>query len=275
MTMTRNNPYGGMPPGEMPPEIYEKIIRPGMEKKTRAMNGEMGANPVSIIMKRLDAMERMMAQLSQAVGQGVSDDGQDEEMQMPGAMGEMEKKLPSFIRGEFAGDFKKKPAEAMLNLMTDIYGRMPEKMESSENPLKDMMGLFKNISRQVRKDRLFENKEDARDMIEKIEEIFREIPEIEKRADAYEIAYNLVKSKLTEEDEGSGKNRKSSKEDEKVEVRHLEKKPEKAADKEMAFVENSGNNRRSRGDHELSPLQKEICHKMGISESSFRKYMKK
>lgn len=275
MTMKWKNPYGEISPGDIPPEIYEKIIKPGMQNKARGMSGEEGGDPINLIMKRLDGMELMMSQLAQAVGRGEPETDRDDEIQTPDEMNKMGKNLPSFIRGEFAGDFKKKPAETMLNLMTDIYGRMPEKMESPENPLKEMMGLFKNISRQVRKDRLFENKEDARDMIEKIEEIFREIPEIEKRADAYEIAYNLVKSKLTEEVEGIGKGEKSPVENGKPEVRQSEKKVEKTADKEMAFVENSGINRRSKSDHELSPLQKEICRKMGISESSFRKYMKK
>ncbi len=275
MTMIQKNPYGEMLPGEMPPEIYEKIIKPGMQSKARGMSGQEGRDPIILIMKRLDGMERMISRLAQTVGQGVQDEVKDSEMQAPDVIDKTEKNLPSFIKGEFAGDFKKKPAEAMLNLMTDIYGRIPEKMESSENPLKDMMGLFKNISRQVRKDRLFEKNEDARDMIEKIEEIFREIPEIEKRADAYEIAYNLVKSKLTEDSEGIGKSRKLPVENEKPEERKLEKKPEKTTDKEMAFVETSGNNRKSRGDQELSPLQKEICRKMGISEASYKKYMKK
>lgn len=275
MTIARNNSYGDMPFGDMPPELFEKIIKPGMERKARAMNGEKGADPISIIMKRLDAMERMMAQLSQAVGQEEPDGGQNEEMQPLEAPAKSEQNLPSFIRGEFAGDFKQKPAEAMLNLLTDIYGRMPEKMDSPENPLKDMMGLFKNISRQVRKDRLFEKNDDARDMIEKIEETFREIPEIEKRADAYEIAYNLVKSKLTEGVDGAENGKKPPAGNEKSITRQPEERMEKSANKEMAFVENSGKNRINRGDQELSPLQKEICRKMGISESSFRKYMKK
>lgn len=273
MNMARNNPYGDMIPKDMPPEIFEKIIRPAAERKQGAMTVETGANPITVIMKRLDDMERMMAQLSQA--QDMPGEGKDKITEIPEIPDNIAGNLPSFIRGEFAGDFRQKPAETILNLMTDIYGRMPEKMDSSDNPVKEMMGIFKNISRQVRKDRLFEKNEDARDMIEKIEEIFKEIPEIEKRADAYEIAYNLVKSKLMEENTEKTDRKKTHAGKEKPKTEQTEEKQEKTSAMERAFVENSGINRRSREETELSPLQKEVCRKMGISESSYRKYLRR
>jgi hypothetical protein len=240
------------------------------------MTVETGADPITIIMKRLEDMERMIALLSQgqAQEQGKPDEGKVEETESSEIPDKIAGNLPSFIRGDFSGDFRQKPAETILNLMTDIYGRMPEKMDSSDNPMKEMMGIFKNISRQVRKDRLFEKNEDARDMIEKIEEIFKDIPEIEKRADAYEIAYNLVKSKLMEENPEGADRKKTPAGKEKPKTEQSEEKLEKTSAMERAFVENSGINRRSR-ETELSPLQKEVCRKMGISESSYRKYMRR
>lgn len=175
--------------------------------------------------------------------------------------------LPSFINGSFQKDFKERPAESVLNLIADMQQGMPESMGSKNGHMGEMMGMFKNISRQVRKDRLFEKFEDAREMIQEIEKIFKQIPEIEKRPDAYEIAYNLVKATLVKggEQQKLKKRQETNADDEQVELREK---------KRQAFVEGKKSASPGKETVELTPAQREICKKLGINEKAFKKYLK-
>ena len=255
-------------PGNIPPGIFEKIIQPGLARRNQMGATSMPGNMTEQIMKRLDVIEKRLAALSGSKDlQNPRVEDQNNEMEV------QEKKirnLPGFLKEEFNRDFDEKPAEAIVSLLADIYERKPDMMAGEGSPMKDMMGLFSSLSQQVRRDRLFDKHDDAREMVEDIEKLFDEIPEIKKRADAYEIAYKLVKSSLT----GN------------IEVKRQEKKTKKrgrtdidentkSKNKENAFVENSKISKSNREKSELTPAQREICEKMGISEKSFRRYMKK
>ncbi|MCE1247441.1 MAG: hypothetical protein LWY06_12420 [Firmicutes bacterium] len=168
-------------------------------------------------------------------------------------------KLPPFIRAAFTDELGSRPAEAMLNLIADIHQGKPELTNAKAAQTPDFLGMISKISRQVRKDRLTEKFADAGEMISDIEALFKEIPEIEMRPDAYEIAYKLVKGKI-------GEAMPSAKE--------TTKKDKEPDLKEKAFVESSKGASTGSSGTELTPVQREICAKLGISENTFRKYMK-
>jgi hypothetical protein len=170
-----------------------------------------------------------------------------------------ESALPAFIRGSFKDEFSAKPAEALLNLMADIHQGKPGALASTSGSNPGIMGMVSKISRQVRKDRLMEKFDDAKGMIADIEALFKDIPEIEQRPDAYEIAYKLVKAKIMEETPAK-------------QAEPAKKSP--VSEKGKAFVEGGKGTSIGAGDNELTGVQKEICSKLGISESTFRKYMK-
>lgn len=177
--------------------------------------------------------------------------------------------LPSFVSQEFKEDFLKNPAEAAVNLLADLYHGRPEAVEEEGSPLKSTMDTLRGISRQTRKDRLLEKYQDAREMIQEIEKLFKNVPEIEKRPDAYELAYNLVKAQLTRKD-----GKRSTADSSKLNLKD-EGKAEKTREKEKAFVEGKKGAVTQREGAELTPAQKEICRNLDISEKTFVKYLKK
>ncbi len=154
--------------------------------------------------------------------------------------------VPDFISEEFLKDYKENPIEALINLTAEIAS-LHKNPVFPDGYLEEIVAL----SRLLKKEKLLEKYADAKDIIDEIEDVFKEIPEIAKRPDAYEIAYKIAIAKV-----GSQKKEKS-----------LQDK------KTKAFVEGK-RNAPTREVPTLTPLQKMICQKLGISEKTFLKYAK-
>jgi len=264
-------------PSNIPPGILEHIIGLGRGMPKRTLPPKEDQGPTSQIMKRLEIIEKQIAAMASRLPNGNGIKGTVDAGRGETSGNEKRPALPNFLRKDFQEDFKEKPAEAMVNLVADLYGRMPEMMASQASPVGEMMDLMLNISKQVRKDKLFDKFDDAREMVKDIEGIFKEIPEIEKRADAYEVAYKLVKSRLInggESGEMSKGNESKNVKRSKMEEESLPDEPG-SGEKDKAFVENNKSCSTGRDIAELTPAQKEICKKMGIKESTFKKYMRK
>lgn len=178
--------------------------------------------------------------------------------------------FPGFIKDEFRADLKKNPAQAMINLTADIANRQKGADSPGILPEKYAEEIIK-LSRAMRKNKLLSDFEDARELIKEIEAVFEEIPEISARPDAYEIAYRLVRAKIGAEDEKISKIEDDSKK------KNKEKEDQKVKDdsRSGAFVEGKKNSPPRKDRTELTARQKLICKKLGISEKTYLKYMKK
>lgn len=289
----------GMLPDNMPPGIYENIIKPMLEKKESMKAGGAENAKLMEIMKRLEFLEGKLANMNGSMEDGgliTEDGGRNNELPLPPQppqlppekmmeiAGLKEKppinkmNLPPFIQQGFQDDFRQRPAESVVNLMSEMYQKKPDTFNGGGKSMADMMGLFQNISNQARKDRFIEKNEDAGEMIRDIEQIFKDIPEIKNRADAYEIAYKLVKSALMGNGEehqllnASQSKRKAKGEDE-------EEDPEDSwglqAKKKRAFVEGKKTSSIDRNGVELTDMERMVCAKLGISEDKFKKYRRR
>jgi len=265
-----------MIPDNIPPGIYENIIQPMIKKKESARTQTTDNGILMDLMKRLESLETKIA--------GIVDNNKVPEvppdMNITGSTGlkgkpaEGNMNLPPFIQQKFQDDFKQKPAESIVNLMSEIYSKKPGIFKDGGKSMADMMGLFQNISKQARKDRLIEKYQDAGEMINDIEQIFKDVPEIKNRADAYEIAYKLVRGTLMEKD-GEHQLLNTSQHGKKTKEKDTDDFEALRKEKKRAFVEGKKTSLSDRNETELSDMEKMICRKLGISEEKFKKYRRK
>lgn len=237
--------------GHIPQGMQEVANQPNAYGNMEIGNDNILENFLMEMMRRMEMLEKKLE--SVRVGQ----------QQTPQEMSESQ--IPAFLKGQFSKDYKQKPAEAMINLLADIHGRQAESGQSLANPKNGLMDMVLKLSKQVRKDRLFEKHDDAAELIEDIEAVFNEFPELKNRPDAYEVAYKMVKGNVLGEQDAENE----------IVSNKTGKKSDWNYGKENAFVEGSVSASPSRAIIELTPVQREICKKMGISEKSFKKYMKR
>ncbi|MCD4785360.1 MAG: hypothetical protein K8T10_16195 [Candidatus Eremiobacteraeota bacterium] len=277
------NMQPGMMPDNIPPGIYEYIIQPMLEKKESMKAGGAESAKLMEVMKRVEFLEGKIAQMNrdaktssaQFSAPGAIADAAGEDAVMKENLPINNLNLPPFIQQGFQDDFRQKPAESVVGLMSEMYQKKPDTFKGGGKSMADMMGIFQNISNQARKDRLIEKNRDAGEMIKDIEQIFKDIPEIKNRADAYEIAYKLVKGTLTESG-GEHQVLKRSQHKKKFGGKGEEEDPEKSgglqARKKRAFVEGKKTSSMDRNGTELTDMEKMVCRKLGISEEKFSKY---